>query len=418
MHQSTKEGAGRYMLDQVDQLLPRGIDVSATVPTDGPLLTALAERNAKVHVVPNPWWTSDLRGKVDLPYGPTLEAARAIAAVLREWNVDVAYTHTVVAPAGAIAAAIAGVPHIWHLHEFSYNPTCLTMGIAKPELARLLAQTSNRVYFASNAIAADWTGTLPSTETRIVSSWTAPRVSAGAPDLADPVALELLKDEEVFVIAVIGSIHSWKRQADVVKAVGNLLSDDLNVALLVVGPIVHPGYADEITRLAAQQPNPERIRFCDYTEFPERVMRAANVCVVSSDREPFGRVTIESMAQGTPVVGTDSGGTPEIIRDGVNGLVYPTGDVQALTNCLRRLMDDSMLRSQLAAGALRDNRFTDAVASMAPVIADLESLRHQSNPASSVARIISRGVDELLAETPGQIARRLAKKLLAPIRRR
>lgn len=422
VHQSTKEGAGRYMLDQVDQLLPRGFEVFAILPADGPLRAALVARNVEARIIPSPWWDRNHTGHSQPNYARTLVAARSIAAALREWKIDVVYTHTVVVLAGAIGATLAGIPHVWHIHEFSYNPTGLTMAIAKPELARLFALTSNRIYFSSKAIADEWEGSLPNTSSRLVYNWTSSRVSVEAPDLSDTAALDLLADEGVFVVAVVGSVHSWKRQADVIAAVGNLLRDGMNVALLVVGPEVQGNYVEEVKLLAAQQSRPERIRFCGYTEFPERIMRAADVCVVPSDKEPFGRVTIESMAQGTPVVGSDSGGTLEIVLDGINGLLYPTGNVAALTDTLGRLITDPELYRRLAAGALSDDRFTDAGASMAPVLADFRLLQGQPNPSSPLGVIVDRGIPDMLAAlqkkvTAANLARKILRRLIASFRR-
>jgi 2-deoxystreptamine N-acetyl-D-glucosaminyltransferase/2-deoxystreptamine glucosyltransferase len=60
---------------------------------------------------------------------------------------------------------------------------------------------------------------------------------------------------------------------------------------------------------------------------------------------------VEALASGTPVVATAVGGVPEVVRDGVNGLLVPPGSVDALAGALGRLVDDPELRDRLAAGA-------------------------------------------------------------------
>lgn len=62
-------------------------------------------------------------------------------------------------------------------------------------------------------------------------------------------------------------------------------------------------------------------------------------------REQFGRVLVEGMAAGIPVVGSDSGSIPEVMGDA--GLVVPEGDPGALAGALRRLMENASLRSDL-----------------------------------------------------------------------
>jgi glycosyltransferase involved in cell wall biosynthesis len=81
--------------------------------------------------------------------------------------------------------------------------------------------------------------------------------------------------------------------------------------------------------------------------------------------EPFGRVVVEGMAAGLAVIATDQGGPTEVIDNGVNGLLVPPGDVNALARALRRLADQPALRQQLGEAARhRAKDFTpDAVAS-------------------------------------------------------
>jgi glycosyltransferase involved in cell wall biosynthesis len=60
----------------------------------------------------------------------------------------------------------------------------------------------------------------------------------------------------------------------------------------------------------------------------------------STEPEPFGRVIIEGMAAGRPVIGSAAGAVPEIIQDGVNGLLTPPGDVDALAWAMARVLED------------------------------------------------------------------------------
>jgi glycosyltransferase involved in cell wall biosynthesis len=63
-------------------------------------------------------------------------------------------------------------------------------------------------------------------------------------------------------------------------------------------------------------------------------------------KEQFGRILIEAMACGVPVIGSDSGEIPHVIGDA--GLIFPEGDVEALRSCLVRLMAEVPLQRELA----------------------------------------------------------------------
>ena len=73
----------------------------------------------------------------------------------------------------------------------------------------------------------------------------------------------------------------------------------------------------------------------------------SDVVVLASHAEPCGRVLFEAMASGKPVVATNTGGTPEIVRDGETGLLYAPGDDAGLATHLRSLYGDAARRIAL-----------------------------------------------------------------------
>jgi len=74
----------------------------------------------------------------------------------------------------------------------------------------------------------------------------------------------------------------------------------------------------------------------------------ADLVVVCSRDEAFGRVTVEAMKAGKPVIGARSGGTAELIREGENGLLYTPGEVAELAGAIRRVAHDRILAGRLA----------------------------------------------------------------------
>ena len=83
-------------------------------------------------------------------------------------------------------------------------------------------------------------------------------------------------------------------------------------------------------------------------------MAAADVFTMPSFEEPFGLVFAEAMAMRLPIIGLDNGGTREVVRHGVDGLLSAPGDHAALVQHLTVLVDDPDLRRQMgAAGRAR-----------------------------------------------------------------
>ena len=71
---------------------------------------------------------------------------------------------------------------------------------------------------------------------------------------------------------------------------------------------------------------------------------AMDIVVLASNAEPCGRVVSEAMAMGKPVIGTDTGGTPEMIEDGVTGILVPPGDSVTLASAMETLIADKERR--------------------------------------------------------------------------
>jgi glycosyltransferase involved in cell wall biosynthesis len=96
-----------------------------------------------------------------------------------------------------------------------------------------------------------------------------------------------------------------------------------------------------------------RVRFLG-AQPRERVLelfRAADATVLSSSWENFPHAVVESLATGTPVLATATGGVAEVVRDGENGLLVPAGDVEALAAAIRRFAGDGALASHLRAAS-------------------------------------------------------------------
>jgi glycosyltransferase involved in cell wall biosynthesis len=94
----------------------------------------------------------------------------------------------------------------------------------------------------------------------------------------------------------------------------------------------------------------ERTRVVGLTPRPEDYLDASDVLILPSYREGFGTVVIEAAAMGRPTIGTNIYGLTDAIVDGKTGLLVPVGDVDALTDAMRRMLDRKLIE-RLGAGA-------------------------------------------------------------------
>lgn len=127
------------------------------------------------------------------------------------------------------------------------------------------------------------------------------------------------------------------------KAFLKVAPDYPNISLKLLG------YFPDIQSLQALIGGSSRIEVLKARPNPEtlEVIRRAAVLVLPSRCEGMGRVLIEAMAAGIPLIGSRVGGIPSVLEDGVNGFLVPAGDVEALSAKLRQLLGDAGLRRQM-----------------------------------------------------------------------
>ena len=112
--------------------------------------------------------------------------------------------------------------------------------------------------------------------------------------------------------------------------------------LIIIGKEENVGYAEDLRRQIKKLGLESRVQFIGHQSQVELAfcMAEAAVLVLPSTSEGLGRVIIEAMATATPVIGSDIGGIPELIKDGVNGFLIPPGDEQALAEKLQSVLNN------------------------------------------------------------------------------
>ncbi|HYD48224.1 MAG TPA: glycosyltransferase family 4 protein [Terriglobales bacterium] len=155
---------------------------------------------------------------------------------------------------------------------------------------------------------------------------------------------------------VAGNIQEWKGQLVLVEAMAKVRRELPSAQALIIGG-VHKAGADYHRRLEhriAELQLAGGVRVTGFRSDIADVMGALDIVVHTSVRpEPFGRVILEGMLLGKPVIASAAGGVPELIRDGETGFLVPPGNVEALAARLILLMAQPELRHEIGQRARR-----------------------------------------------------------------
>jgi glycosyltransferase involved in cell wall biosynthesis len=124
----------------------------------------------------------------------------------------------------------------------------------------------------------------------------------------------------------------------------------MRIELRLVGPI-DAEYRAELKRLASALGIAARVHIVGPTPTTHDQLAWANVVLMCSENEGFGRVTAEALKSGRPVIGARSGATTELISDGVNGLLVAPRSADELAGALRRIATEPGLIAQMSENA-------------------------------------------------------------------
>ncbi len=155
-------------------------------------------------------------------------------------------------------------------------------------------------------------------------------------------------------VGIVGNLSPVKRHEVFLAAVAILAPALPRVRFLVVGGEVFPENRgrEAALRGAARRCGVDgRVAFLGERQDMPAIMDALDVVVSACDAEACSRAILEAMASGTPVVGADAGGNPELIADGETGLLFPPGRAEALAAALRRVIEDAPLRRRMGEAA-------------------------------------------------------------------
>lgn len=272
---------------------------------------------------------------------------------LSKLKIDIFYINTLPNFFLVDCAQRLGIPCIWNIHESEPIETYL-QGLGEEITRHALEcfQFPYRVIFVSSETQKNYLDLNHSHNFTVIYNGinrsSSPMSNATWTREKARESLKIKKDE--IVLLLLGTVGSRKGQKDLALAFAKLPPEwQKKVKILMVGDRPSP-YSDELKTLVRSLPIvlQEKINIVPETRDTERYYRAADIFILTSRMESFPRVILEAMNYGLPIIATPVFGVKEQVKQGVNGLFYPPGDVDALAKVITRLLTDEKLRSHLA----------------------------------------------------------------------
>jgi glycosyltransferase involved in cell wall biosynthesis len=376
-------GAEHSLLLLLDGLRARGVDVTVALFGDGPLRARLEAVD-----VPTTTFSVPLRVRRATRYDASgggllvgaalgllsLPAVLALAVLIRRLDVDIVHTNGLKAHLlGGLAGRLARRPVVWHVRDFFPEGTGgQLLEMAARRLPALIITNSNAV------------------ATTVTQDGLRPPVPIHNPiDLQrfrpglDRARLrqELGVGADTPLIGQIAHLTPWKGHETFLRIARSIAQELPAAQFVTVGGAIdetagHQGYSTTLERQARALRLADRVVFLGERQDIPEILAALDVLVhCPTSPEPFGRVVAEAMAVGTPVVAARSGGSAEIVEEGVTGRLVPADNVGAFAVAVVELVRDPALRRRMgAASRRRAERLFPVGAHVAAVLAAYQSI--------------------------------------------
>jgi glycosyltransferase involved in cell wall biosynthesis len=330
---------------------------------------------ADVRLVPLPWWNTNpelglaRRAAMALSrrgHGLSLTRSnRELLQAIRDWKINLVHSGTALTLSGATAARQAGVPHLWHIKESVGRTRRVRFSMSDAELVSFMSGHSAFVVAMSEFVGGVFReNRCPNLEILPDGVDTRPYAAGSSRNLREQLKLTP-GDSLVGMVASLAS--TWKEHAVFIRMAAHLARQESQARFIIIGPQPKPNrwpydlnyrYFQSLRELAQQCDVNGRLQFLDFVPDPPDIMRSLDVLVHTCSEEPFGRIAIEAMAAGTPVVGPRTGGIAESVVDGQTGLLAEPKDAESFAKATSQLLRDPALRQTL--GQAGQRRVRDA----------------------------------------------------------
>jgi len=357
-----QRGGSEVMLRQLVEHTPGGgAHWLVIFLRDGPMVSELRGLGAAVDVVE--------AGRLREPHRHVAALAR-IAGLAHRRRADIIVGWMVKSQLYAgPAAVLAGIPAVWY--QLGVPSPCAWLDRAATALpAAGIIAVSESAARAQGRIA-------PHRPLRVVY----PGIEL---DRFDPAQLPSPRETRAGLglpldgplVGIVGRLQHWKGMHVLVAAMARIPG----ARCVIVGGAhdLEPDYPAQLERQILALGLTGRVTLAGLQSDVRLWMQAMDVVVHASDREPFGIVVLEAMALGKPLVAGSAGGPREILSDGVDAVLAPFGNADALARAIRRYLDDpDFARAAGAAARVRAadfgvERFAHNVAT---AVSELASVR-------------------------------------------
>lgn len=252
-----------------------------------------------------------------------------IKKIIQNNNIEIIYSNTSVINYGWWLSKKMHLPHVWHIREFGKEDHNLDFVKGRENFLSELNDSQQIIYISKSIFQKFKNDVRPDIKQNII-------YNDISPEFINPKPEFNLSLNNPLNAVIIGTIQPGKGQLDVVKAVERLNKEKLKV-ILHIGGAKTGTYYELIKDYVNDHKLTNEIIFDGFITAVNLYRAKMDIGVVASKKEAFGRVTVEGMLSQLAMVGANSGGTSEIIKNNCTGLLYEKDNIEDLAEKINEL---------------------------------------------------------------------------------
>ena len=344
IHQSAElYGSDKTLLLLIKHLDKTKYQAVVILPNEGELKIELEKEKIKVFITP----VLKLYRKMFTPKNIFLFvknikiAFEELDVLNKEYKFDLVYSNTLAVLLGFFYARKRNIKHLWHVHEIIEKPVVFSTVFRK--LLRLKSNTL--VVYNSIATQNFWR---INKNSKVI--WNGLEIPQTIPYIEINQIRQTIfsANDSKIIIALVGRISSWKGQQLLLRSFFSLAKDNKNILLTFVGspPPNQELFLNELRNSISDFKIENQVIIVPFYQEISKIWQSIDIAVIPSiEPEPFGLVAVEAMLAKKPVVATNHGGLKEIVNHNETGFLVNPNDEVALAEALKKLIDNSQLRS-------------------------------------------------------------------------
>ncbi len=345
-HTANLKGAERALLELVLALRRSHVESFVILPRRDLLFQELTKHGITCAIVKYDPWIETGKSGWYRRKALLLSAVKIVPMIVhfQRWKVDLVCTNSIVVFTGALAAWFGRKGHLWFIHEFIEEEYGLTCFLPLLLTLRLVDIWSKRILLASRALQEEYSKYFPIEKTQVVYQAALTNL---VPQRVPPIPFKVGKGLKC---VTVGTLLSARGYADAIKAVGYLNKRGYRVHLTIVGDGPE---RENLETLVKSEDVEDKVSFTGFLASAPSVIEVADVVLACSRKEGFGRVKVEAMRTGKPIIAAALEGGDELLRDGFNALLYEPGNHEELAEKILLLLQSPALRSKLGRNGKR-----------------------------------------------------------------